>query len=149
MADRNQKVYDRVRQELTKNSQLGSRELYGLAQDIDRSIGQDSLQQFHARYVLPFKREQSRRRKDGAAAAAPKRGRRPKAKVEEPVARAATPAVRRGRRPRRNDGSERDRVRGVLLEFARAFADAESRTQIVQVLSKIDQYVDRITKPAA
>jgi hypothetical protein len=70
-------------------------------------------------------------------------------KAEEPVARAAAPAVRRGRRPRRNEGSERDRVRSVLLEFAKAFADAESRTQIVQVLSRIDEYVDRITKPSA
>ena len=57
MAQRNEKVFDRVRQELANNPNLGSKELYDLAQGVEKSIGQDSLQQFHARYVLPVKRE--------------------------------------------------------------------------------------------
>jgi hypothetical protein len=32
----------------------------------------------------------------------------------------------------------------VFMEFARAFSEAESRTEIVQALSKVDEYVERV-----
>lgn len=138
MAERNQKVHDHVRQELEKDPSLGSRELYALAQKADKSL-QDSLQQFHARYVLPLKREQ---RKAEGGEPRPRRGRPPKNRGRKAVGKsepASSP-----RRPRATDASERDRVRGLLLQFAQELTDAESRSSLVQALSQVDTYVDRI-----
>ncbi|MQA89645.1 MAG: hypothetical protein GEU90_05355 [Gemmatimonas sp.] len=144
MADRNEKVFERVRQELAKSSKLGSRELYQMAKNWDQSIGQDTLQQFHARYVLPIKREESSRSKKRGGRRAGVTGRRGRVEVAAPK----TPVVRQ--RDGRGSGTEpeppadRDKVRTVLLEFARDFADAESRADIMQVVSRIDDYVDKI-----
>jgi hypothetical protein len=152
MAQRNEKVYDRVRQELQKNPQLGSRELYEAAKVLDKSVSQDTLQQFHARYVLPV-----RRGVGGAVAkkAAPvKRGRK-KAQGETPKAAAAVvtpPAAKapRGRRPRAQapvaapQATGRNAVRALLLQFAQELTDAESRSSLVKVLGRVDSYVDRI-----
>lgn len=143
MAERNEKVLQRVRDELGKNPKLGSRELYEMAQEADKEIGQDTLQQFHARYVLPIKREQSGSkggRKARRGKKAPRRGRATATTSEK-----NGPRARGGKRTTgQAAGAERDRVRGVLLEFARDFADAESRSELVQVLSRVDDYVDRI-----
>lgn len=163
MAQRNEKVFERVRQELSKNPSLGSRELYELAQGVDKSIAQDTLQQFHARYVLPVKRERAkagggrggRRTRAGAAVAGGRRGRRaaaaaPEAGAEQPAQ--TTAGRRRGRRPAsagaagagQGGGASREQVRSVLLQFAQELTDAESRSSLVKVLSRVDNYVDRI-----
>ena len=142
MAERNEKVFERVRQELTKNPGLGSRELYDMAQQMEKSVGQQSLQQFHARYVLPIKREQSkgagRGRKTRKAAVARTRGATAKAP------KTGTRGPRRGRQ----QGSERDVVRAVLLKFPQDFSAAETKSEIVKVMSRHDSYVDDITARA-
>lgn len=164
MAQRNEKVFARVRQELANNPNLGSKELYDLAQGVEKSIGQDSLQQFHARYVLPIKREKGGQRKAKATAkATPGKGRR-KAAAAAPSKRAAAkpaeaarpaaatpsaPAAPRGRKPRRSSSapasaSNRSQVRALLLQFAQELTDADSRSSLVKVLGKVDSYVDRI-----
>jgi hypothetical protein len=145
MADRNEKVFERVRQELGKNGKLGSRQLYEMAKGWDSSIAGDTLQQFHARYVLPIKREESassrakgrggRKAAGGGRQAAPSTASAPK----PPSGR-----QRGGRRRKVEAGSDRERIRAVLLEFARDFAEAESRSDIVQVVSRVDDYVERI-----
>ena len=141
MAQRNDQVLDRVRKELTDKPDLGSRELFAMAQEMDESIGEQTMQQFHARYVLPIKREQSRARGGGAA----KRGAKRKRAPARAAAKKAGSGERGTRRAQSTAGvSDRDRVRGVLLEFARDFAAAESRSDIVTVLSRVDDYVDRI-----
>jgi hypothetical protein len=146
MADRNQKIFDRVRQELAKNGKLGSRQLYEMAKGWDQSIGQDSLQQFHARYVLPIKRQDSSSKGKGRAGrqGAAGTGRQGKAAADSQKAPAARQRDGRSRGGKAAAGSERDRIRSVLLEFARDFADAESRSDIVQVVSRVDDYVNRI-----
>jgi hypothetical protein len=152
MAERNEQVLETVRKELNKNPGRGSKELYEVAIGAEPSIAENTLQQFHARYVLPIKREQAAAR-DGskdkkeadakapapAADAKPARSRARKQKpgrgrADEPV-KADTP----GRR-----GADRDRVRSLFLQFARDFANAESRGEIVEVLSSVDRYVDQI-----
>lgn len=138
MAERNQKVYERVRQELQKNPGAGSRELYEMAQQVDKGIGQETLQQFHARYFLPVKREQAA---DGGATR-PRR-RRPKAAAADGAEKPARRGARRGRG--RAAGSERDQVRSVLLQFAQDFSAAETKPEIVEVMSRMDDYIDRIT----
>lgn len=140
MAARNEAVLERVRQELSGNPAMGSRELYGMAQEMDASIGQDTLQQFHARYVLPIKREQARAR--GTSTPRRTRPRRAKSAERSSTATATRPA--RSALSAQATSDDRDLIRGVLLEFARDFADAESRTEIVQVLSRIDEYVAKI-----
>ncbi len=141
MVVRNEEVQERIRKELTENPDKGSSELYALAQEMDGEIGSQSVQQFHARYVLPIKREQSRARGGGAA----KRTRRKRAAAGSKEGRTAGA----GRKAKRDEGgnasaADRDRVRGVFHDFARDFAAAESRSDIVKVLSRVDQYVDRI-----
>jgi hypothetical protein len=157
VAERNEKVLQRVREELSKNPQLGSRELYELAQQVDKGVGQDSLQQFHARYVLPVKRGQRSGeakpagRRAGGGAQQPRRGRKGRAQAQtqseqpSPAEQSGAAPARAPRRARAAaEGADRDNVRTVLLEFARDFSGAESRSEIVQVLSRIDEYVDRI-----
>jgi hypothetical protein len=144
MAQRNQKVYERVRQELGKDPKLGSRELYAVAQSVDKAISGDSLQQFHARYVLPVKREQAAGARGGAPAAR-KPGRPRRAKAAAATATTGGEATARApRRRRRSAGSDRAQIRAVLLQFAQELTDAESRSSLVQVLGRVDSYVDKI-----
>lgn len=140
MVARNEAVLERVRQELSKNPTMGSRELYGMAQELETSIGQDTLQQFHARYVLPIKREQARAR----GGSSPRRPRQRRAKSAERSGTATAARPGRNAVSVQATADDRDLIRSVLLEFARDFADAESRPEIVQVLSRIDEYVAKI-----
>lgn len=142
MAERNEKVYERVRQELDKSPGKGSRDLYEMAQQADKSIGEQTLQQFHARYVLPVKREHAARSGGGRARKA-RRGRKSKAAAAK-----NNSGGKRGSR-RRAAASDRDQVRAVLLRFAQDFSAAETKQQIVKVMSRIDDYVDQIAGSAS
>lgn len=144
MAERNEQVFQRVREELGKSPTKGSRELYEMAQEADAGIAKDTLQQFHARYVLPIKREQSGSKGGRKARRGKKAQRRARAGASAAVDGNGPSTSRRKGGRKVAAASEKDRVRGVLLEFARDFADAESRSEIVQVLSRVDEYVDRI-----
>jgi hypothetical protein len=144
MAERNQKVYERIKQELEKNPALGSRDLYELAKGADKAINQDTMQQFHARYFLPARKEI---RAASGEAPAPRRGRRSRSQAgEKEPRRVARTATRRGGGESGESGesSDRDRVRGVLLQFAQELTDAESRSSLVKVLGRVDNFVDRI-----
>jgi len=123
MAERNEKVMEKVRNELEADPTLKSKPLYEQMQKVDKSIKDLSVQQFHARYVLPIKREN-----------APKRPRK-----RRTAGQAAGGA--RGRKAR----MDRDQVRGAFLKFARDLAEAESRGQIVQVMTNMDSYIDQAT----
>jgi hypothetical protein len=158
MAERIQKVYDRVLQEVGKNPQIGSRELYGIAQTVDKTIGRDSMQQFHARYYLPAMRERRAAEGGGSARRGPRQRTRAarQEKSETPVQAAASEPAPRTRRRRSQsavaspqNGTDRDRIRSVLLQFAQELTDADSRSGLVQVLGKVDTYVDRIAGRAS
>lgn len=143
MADRNEKVLERVQQELEKDPTMSSRQLHEVAKEMDRSLADLSLRQFNAGYVLPIKRKKSGGRRRGGAA---KGGRKGGART---AARGASGAgTRGGRQAAAPSGSERDRVREALMEFARDFARAEGRAQIVDVLGNMDPYIDRVLKAA-
>jgi len=122
MAERNEKVMEKVRKELEADPTRKSKPLFEEMQKVDKSIGDLSVQQFHARYVLPIKRENApkrpRKRRTGQGATRP---RSRKARVE------------------------REQVRAAFLKFARDLAEAESRGQIVQVMTDLDSYVDQAT----
>lgn len=145
MAERNPKIYEMVLEELRKNPGVGSKDLYQLAQSSEKGELTDTLQQFHARYFLPAKRELR-------PAGAPRRQRR---------AKPARTGARRGAAASANGGAAaprararaaetaspeaRDRVRSLLLQFAQELADAQDTSSVVKVLGKVDSYVDRIT----
>jgi len=138
MPERNQKVQDRVREELSRNPGAGTKELQEIAASVDASVGELSLRQFNAGYVLPVKRSSGGGRKSKGSAPAKGRGKR----------QAAAPAQRAQPRQRSRQSAapsdDRERVRATLLEFARDFSEADSRAGIVAVLSELDRYVDRI-----
>jgi hypothetical protein len=48
-----------------------------------------------------------------------------------------------------NAAADRAAVRVALLEFAGEVAQAESKSDVVRVLSTIDRYVDRVVAAAA
>jgi len=148
MAERNEKIYERVVLELENDPSLGSKELYGILQGVDRSVSRDTLQQFHARYVLPAKRGRKAATSTAAEEAPRRKRRRPGGKNGEPVAlatpAAAEPAAPRRRRRSTKNEPDRDRIRGLLLEFAQDLTDAESRSNLVQVLGRVDKYVEKI-----
>ena len=143
MAERNQKVFDRVRQELTKNTNLGSRDLYEIAKKVDESINGETLQQFHARYVLPLRREQSRAAggSSGAAKKARKSTRRKAAEDARPVKQRR---VSKALRSAQAAMQERQRARAVLLRFAQEFAMAETKPEIIKVMGRLDDYVEQL-----
>jgi hypothetical protein len=60
------------------------------------------------------------------------------------VRRTLAPRRPRGRGPAGRSAASRDRVRGVLLEFARAVAGAQDRGALVEVIANLDQWVDRV-----
>lgn len=129
MADRNEQVMEMVARELEKDPRTASDKLYRLAKQVDPAIGELSLRQFHARYPLQLKRAQSRGKKRG------KRKRRTAA--PQPAAQSAKKVAA---------PATRDRIRDAFLQFASDFSQAETRSEIVQVLSSVDTYVDRVEK---
>ena|SRR5690606_18240232 len=165
MADRNAKVQERIREELERNPGATTGELQAVAQSVESSLGQLSLRQFNAGFVLPLKRRlgvsakaasgkpaaKPRRRgpgrKKAAGSAAPARRGRPPAAAAATRAAASAPAAAPAAAP--TAALDRDRIRSTLLKFAQDISGAESRTEIVAVLSNIDRYVDQIAAPGA
>lgn len=148
MATRHEQVMEMVARELEQNPGIDPGELYARAAEIDPAIRELDRRQFNARYPLQVKRIRAAERGgDGAAKPAAPRRR---------VSRKAPAKGRAAPRQRRAAGgataASREKVRGVFLDFARDFANAESRSEIVSVLGDLDRYVDRIvgkpTEPA-
>jgi hypothetical protein len=108
---------------------------------VDKGISQDTMQQFHARYFLPARKEI---RSASGEAPAPRRGRRSRRQGGEKEPRTVARTVSRRDGAERGEGPDRDRVRSVLLQFAQELTDAESRSSLVKVLGRVDTFVDRI-----
>lgn len=125
-----------VRQELDRDPNISLDDLFRKAKEIDAAVGDLSMRQFHARYPLPIKRSRSPRKKSTRA-----KGRRG-AKRGSTGADTAAKAGRGGR------NTPREEVRKIFLEFAGELARAESRASIVEALSNVDQYVDRVVRKA-
>lgn len=163
-ASTNERVMEMVRKELDKNPNIKSQALFDKAKKIDSGLSNLSVRQFHATYPLQVKRAAGKtraggtrgRRRVGRPAAAKTTGRRPgrprgrPRKDAAPATADAAPA-RRGRPPkaRAAGGSGRDGVRSILMQFAGELAGAENRAEVVQVIGKVDNYVDRLLQAAA
>jgi hypothetical protein len=67
---------------------------------------------------------------------------------------AAAPAKRRGRPPRSaaaantGGGANRDRIRALLLQFARDIAGAEGKADVVDVIGNVDRWVEQVVAAA-
>jgi len=124
MAERNEKVMEKVREELKKDPAMKSKPLFEQMQKSHPSVKDLSVQQFHARYVLPIKREN-----------APKRPRKRRSSAKGSASSRRSP----------KQEAHRKQLRGVFLEFAKDLADAEDRGEIVRVMAELESYVDRAT----
>jgi hypothetical protein len=133
--ERNEEVLARVRELLDKYPELNARQLHDMAVRMDTSLAAMPLRSFHARYVLPIKRAR-------AAAARPPAPRRKRA-VKAAGGRRAS-RTRASSAHAHEADAQRTRVRGLLVTFARDIAAAESRADLVDVLGRIDTYVDDI-----
>ncbi|MGH7467099.1 MAG: hypothetical protein ACRENP_03845 [Longimicrobiales bacterium] len=60
------------------------------------------------------------------------------------VRRTMAPRRPRGRGAAARGSASKERVRGVLLEFARVVAGAQDRGALVEVVGNLDQWVDRV-----
>jgi anti-sigma factor RsiW len=60
------------------------------------------------------------------------------------VRRTMAPRRRRARGTTARTSAGKDRVRSVLLEFARAVAGAQDRGALVEVVGNLDEWVDRV-----
>jgi hypothetical protein len=132
MADANPKVMDMIRRELEKDPDTPNSALLEKAKKIDSSVGKLSARQFNATYPLQVKR-----------AMKPSRKRTARRKTKRAAQRVAPKSG--ATRPK---GDSTDKVRAVLLDLAKAVANAEGKGDVVEVVAGIDRYVDRAIKAA-
>lgn len=109
--DKKDKVMELVEKQLKKNPDISNEELFEKAKQVDSSVGELSLRQFHAKYPLQVKRK-----------LAPKTG-------------------RRSRKRRRGKEIDRNVVREGLLRFAKDIAAAEGKAETIEILANVEQYV--------
>jgi len=137
---RHEDVVARVRELLGKYPNLGSRQLYDLAIRMHPDLEQAGFRSFHARYVLPLKREKARAegrlpkpRTPRTVAKRPRKGRSAQLQPElaESAARLDAPQLR-------------SRVRDVMLRLARQVAVAESRADLVDALAGVEDMVEEV-----
>jgi hypothetical protein len=158
MAESKEKVQAKLRELLNERPGLSTDELQAAALEIDPALATLSRRQFNAGFVLPLKRRGGVPKAAKPARSTRRRGkgrlRKPRATASSAAAPAAnTPPARRGRRPATTTasptgGNDRERVREVLLRFARDLTRAESRTEIIDVLGSLDVYADDVLKAA-
>ena len=112
--DRNERVMEMVEEELRKNPDVSNDELQEQAAEIDPRIGELSPRSFNARYPLQVKRKLKQDEKEKAPAETEK-------------------------------GDELEAaVRAELLQFAKDVAGAQDRAKVIEVLTDVDEYVDRV-----
>ena len=159
MPETNDRVMAMIEKEIQANPEISNGDLRTKAVKLDDAIGRMSARQFNATYPLQVKRRMRPRKKAGRKAAkSAKRGRKAAAKASG--AKRGRPAKSGGKRGRpakvaatsgrsggRGDAAVRDRVRGVLVSFARDLASSDG-AGLVDVIAGVDGYVDRVMKAA-
>lgn len=133
-----------VTRTLKKNPGVKNAELFAGACEIDASVAKLSARQFHAKYPLQVKRRL-------AAAEAPK----PVAPaVAEPKPPTPTPAAETppaeappAEAPSTGDG-DAAAIRGLLIDLARELAKAGTQAETIEVMARLDVYVNDIMRAA-
>jgi hypothetical protein len=137
---RHDDVVARVRELLGKYPTLKSRQLFDLAVRMHPDLEQHGFRSFHARYVLPLKREQARA--EGRIAPRKKKTAEKQRKAAGASGEAKAPVAARPDA----DVHRRARVREVLLRLARDVAVAESRADLVDALARVEDCVNDVMK---
>lgn len=129
-----------VTRRLKANPNVKNADLFARACEIDESVAKLSARQFHAKYPLQVKRRLAKAAagtgKPAAAARKAPAKRRARAKAAPA---AATPAV---------GGGNPDAVRALLLNLARELAGAGTQAETIEVMARLDVYVDDIMQAA-
>ncbi len=123
---------------LKRNPEVKNAELFKGACEIDASVADLSARQFHAKYPLQVKRRL-------AATEAPK----PAAPAPAPAAPAVAepPPPPAPEVPSIGDG-DAAAVRGLLFNLARELANAGTQAETIEVMVRLDGYVDDIMQAA-
>ncbi|WP_420441233.1 hypothetical protein [Candidatus Palauibacter sp.] len=123
---------------LKRNPEVKNAELFKGACEIDASVAELSARQFHAKYPLQVKRRL-------AATEAPK----PAAPAPAPAAPAVAepPPPPAPEVPSIGDG-DAAAVRGLLFSLARELANAGTQAETIEVIVRLDGYVDDIMQAA-
>lgn len=138
MASATDKVMEYVERELAKNPGVSNETLLEGAKKIDKSVTKLTPRQFHAKYPLQVKRRSGKSRaKKKSASKATRRG----------GATRSRRATRKKSAPATSSAGE-DRVRGVMMKFAKDLSSADSQVETIEVLSNMDRYVSDIMKAA-
>ncbi len=117
-------VLQYVEGELRKDPRVKNVALFAGAREIDASVGELTMQQFHGKYRLPATRR---------IAPPPRPARRPKpVPAPAPAAAAGDPSA----------------VRRLLLDLAKELANAENQADTIEVMVRLDDYVADIVKAA-
>lgn len=122
--DRNEAVMEMVEETLREDPDVSNEELRRKAAEIDSDIEELSARQFNARYPLQVKRKMS---PDGAGTGGDGRQK------------AGSPETE-------TEAAEREAIREGLLRFARDVADAEDKVALIDVLTRVDAYVDEVAE---
>ena len=149
MPETNDRVMAMIEKEITANPDISNEDLRAKAEKVDDSVARMSARQFNATYPLQVKRRMRPRR----ARKASKRGRKPASAGARKAGRPAGSGRKRGRPAksvavsgaRSGRGDARDRVRGVLVAFARDLASSDG-AGLVDVIAGVDSYVERVMK---
>ncbi len=121
-------VMEFVRRELEANPDIETSALFEKAKAFDAGVKQLSLRQFNATFPLQIKRRRTLDRGEGRRRSARQGGARSRSRAAS---------------HRRHEA-----MRDVLLQFARDLTAAEGRKELVELLGRVDDYVDRALEAA-
>ncbi len=138
-------VMEYVERTLAGNPGVTNADLFAGAREIDPSVGQLTARQFHAKYPLQVKARLAR-----AAVPEPKPPPEPAvATAEEPAAPDVSSAAGAGDPEAPPTGAgDPLAVRRLLLDLAKELASAESKSEVIDVMARLDDYVAEIMEAA-
>ena len=129
---------------LKRNPEVKNAELFKGACEIDASVAELSARQFHAKYPLQVKRRQATAVAPAPVAPAPAPAPAAPAVAEPAPPTATAPAAEV---PSIGDG-DAAAVRGLLFNLARELANAGTQAETIEVMVRLDGYVDDIMQAA-
>lgn len=128
-----QEILEMVEDQLDRPNPPDTKVLYRRAMHfIDRDVRHLSLQQFNAKFPLRVKRRKARERTE---------------RTESRIQRTREESDGHGTDDASDGGGgRREAVRETLLDFAKAVTGAEDRGAVIDVLTGVDEYVDRVVE---
>lgn len=142
-AQKNPDVMEMVRKAIEKDPDVETAALFEKARDMDSSLEDLSLRQFHARYPLQVKRKLSSAKKKKKQKKAKKKTKKRSGGRGSGGGGKKGSSASRGAATAGEDG--RQAIREGLLRFAKDVAAAEDKADLITVLTSVDDYVDEVS----